>query len=394
MSEFLKPQSPLQHKDGAFIYPLTTADQVILEDNNRLNFALEHLVYVDEEHQESAVASLDADTLGGHPVEDFLRPKAGFIYPLAGSVIPEGFLLCDGAEYGRTEFPELFAAIGTIYGEGDGSTTFNVPNLQTRVPVGAGGEFVLGATGGEAEHTLTVAEMPSHNHSSEDNNTTGNIGFQESSDHGYVGFSMPWTYISERTDLGIHVASNGGSQPHNNMQPYTVVNYIIATGKDTGVSVSDIVMGAQALPLEVQYGGTGATNAEEARQNLGITPENIGAISMELLWKNASPFSEFPAQTVYVDLSGGTHVMIGYKPVAGGLIVEYCIAKVGEDSRLESCCPADNYYKYSIKSREFKVKQDSIVFEEGKEVTHVTNPAENSLHCSVVEIYIIKGVFA
>lgn len=65
MSEFLKPQNPLQHKDGAFLYPLTTADQVILEDNNRLNFVLEHLVYVDEEHQESAVAPVDADTLDG-----------------------------------------------------------------------------------------------------------------------------------------------------------------------------------------------------------------------------------------------------------------------------------------------------------------------------------------
>lgn len=65
MSEFLKPQSPLQHKDGAYVYPLTTADQVILEDNNRLNYALEHLVYVDEKNQESAVVPMDADTLGG-----------------------------------------------------------------------------------------------------------------------------------------------------------------------------------------------------------------------------------------------------------------------------------------------------------------------------------------
>ena len=53
------------------------------------------------------------------------------------------------------------------------------------------------------------------------------------------------------------------------MQPYTVVNYIIATGKDTAVSVQDIVLGAQAIPLEIQYGGTGATNAEQARENLG-----------------------------------------------------------------------------------------------------------------------------
>ena len=66
-----KPQNPLQHKDGTFIYPLTTADQVVLEDNNRLNFALEHLVYVDEEHQESAVVPLDADTLGGKPASEY-----------------------------------------------------------------------------------------------------------------------------------------------------------------------------------------------------------------------------------------------------------------------------------------------------------------------------------
>lgn len=261
MSEFLKPQSPLQHKDGAFIYPLTTADQVILEDNNRLNFALEHLVYVDEEHQESAVASLDADTLGGHPVEDFIRPKAGFIYPLAGSVIPEGFLLCDGAEYGRTEFPELFAAIGTIYGNGDGSTTFNVPNLQTRVPVGAGEGYGLGAVGGEATHTLTVDEMPSHNHA------FNRAGRDSGTD--WIGGSGTAEIVSSTTGY------KGGSQPHNNMQPYTVVNYIIATGKDTGVSVSDIVIGAQAIPLEVQYGGTGATTLKDARQNLGINAKNL-----------------------------------------------------------------------------------------------------------------------
>jgi hypothetical protein len=64
MSEFLKPQNPLR-KGEAYIYPLTTVDQVILEDNNRLNSALEHLVYTSEEYQESAVVPLDADTLGG-----------------------------------------------------------------------------------------------------------------------------------------------------------------------------------------------------------------------------------------------------------------------------------------------------------------------------------------
>lgn len=268
MSEFLKPQSPLQHKDGAYVYPLTTVDQVILENNNRLNSLLENIIYADEDEVEVARIPLDADTLNGYTAEDFIKPKAGFIYPLAGSVIPEGFLLCDGAEYKRTDFPELFAAIGTIYGNGDGSTTFNVPNLQTRVPVGAGGEFALGATGGEAEHTLTVDEMPSHTHRAYARNWEAVMG---------AGTGLAGNYNNEINEEGWGIQPTGGSQPHNNMQPYTVVNYIIATGKDTGVSVSDIIMGAQAIPLGIEYGGTGATNAETVRENLGITPENIGA---------------------------------------------------------------------------------------------------------------------
>lgn len=208
--------------------------------------------------------------------EDFVsqvdnKPKAGFIYPLATPVVPEGFLLCDGAEYNRTEYSELFAAIGTIYGSGDGSTTFNVPNLATRVPVGKGSGYALGATGGESEHTLTLNEMPTHDHGSDSKNMMGDIGLQVSGDEGGgVGFGVEWAYLSPRTDLYIHVEPNGGSQAHNNMQPYTVVNYIIATGKDTGVSVQDVITGAQALPLGVEYGGTGATNAATARQNLGI----------------------------------------------------------------------------------------------------------------------------
>lgn len=69
MSEFLKPQSPLQHKDGAYIYPLTTGDQVIMDDGSRLNAALENIVYVSELGQEEATAPLNADTLGGMPAE-------------------------------------------------------------------------------------------------------------------------------------------------------------------------------------------------------------------------------------------------------------------------------------------------------------------------------------
>ena len=244
--------------------------KVLIEENGEINrFAVTNL-------------GSDADTLGGHPIDDFvqvetfenyvesigtsIKPKAGFIYPLAGSVIPEGFLLCDGAEYGRTEFPELFAAIGTIYGNGNGSTTFNVPNLQTRVPVGAGEGYGLGAVGGEATHTLTVDEMPSHTHDVKRYTSGGEL----------TGNALDTAVnITGTIDNVYGAMATGGSQPHNNMPPYTVVNYIIATGKDTGVSVSDIIMGAQALPLEVQYGGTGATNVADVRKKFGIGVRNL-----------------------------------------------------------------------------------------------------------------------
>ena len=272
---YIKPQTPLQHKDGDYFYPLTTIDQVIMEDGiTRLNGA--DLVSVNTDGApEGETVKVNADTLGGYPASDFVRydeldmgdigsgngkTKAGFIYPLASSVVPEGFLLCDGAEYLRAEYPELFAAIGTIYGEGNGSTTFNVPNLQTRVPIGKGDGYVLGTTGGEEKHTLTVEEMPSHDHYLPMYVSTGN-----SKPGASVGYSENCGGTQWATSGYV-----GGSQPHNNMQPYTVVNYIIATGKDTGVNVSDIVLGAQAIPLGIEYGGTGATTVEDARKNLGI----------------------------------------------------------------------------------------------------------------------------
>ena len=292
---YIKPQTPLQHKDGDYFYPLTTIDQVIMEDGiTRLNGA--DLVSVNTDGApEGETVKVNADTLGGYPASEYIRSvsKAGFIYPLASSVVPEGFLLCDGAEYLRTEYSELFAAIGTIYGSGDGSTTFNVPNLQTRVPVGSGENYELGSTGGEESHTLTVDEMPSHRH-------TINRGTSQNSYFGVTSLEVQDPEYSTTTNPA------GGDQPHNNMQPYTVVNYIIATGKNTGVSVQDVIAGAQALPLGIEYGGTGATNAEDALKN-------FGAMSMELLWENASPASEFATQFISIDLSKYIEVVIEFQ---------------------------------------------------------------------------------
>jgi len=96
-----------------------------------------------------------------------LTTPSGVVSEFAGTAAPAGWMLCNGAAISRTTYAALFAAIGTAYGVGDGSTTFNLPNLQGRVPVGKAGSGTflnLGATGGEETHVTTIAEMPSHDH--------------------------------------------------------------------------------------------------------------------------------------------------------------------------------------------------------------------------------------
>lgn len=100
-----------------------------------------------------------------------LLAPTGVINAYAGSIAPSGWLLCDGAAVSRATYADLFALIGTTYGAGDGTSTFNVPNLKGRVAVGRDAtqtEFdVLGETGGAKTHTLTSAEMPSHSHTAD-----------------------------------------------------------------------------------------------------------------------------------------------------------------------------------------------------------------------------------
>jgi len=140
----------------------------------------------------------------------------GTILPFAGSTSPSAFLLCSGTAVSRTTYADLFAVTGTAYGVGDGSTTFNLPNLQGRVPVGKSTdtEFdVLGETGGEKTHVLTGAEMPAHTHDFDFSGGGGGVnslGVSGSLVQGYKATS-----------------STGGNTAHNNLQPYLTINYII-----------------------------------------------------------------------------------------------------------------------------------------------------------------------
>ncbi|QWY81839.1 minor tail protein [Microbacterium phage Honk] len=165
-----------------------------------------------------------------------LGSPSGSIMQFAGQTAPSGWAICDGRALSRTTEARLFAVIGTLYGAGDGSTTFNVPNLKGRVPVGrdaADGSFdVLGETGGAKTHTLTEAEMPSHQHDFSGQTITwgqGNIGFS----------TQPQAYAGAPSGNGLGTYQDydnwadtmhtGGGQAHNNLQPYIVLNYIIKT---------------------------------------------------------------------------------------------------------------------------------------------------------------------
>lgn len=87
----------------------------------------------------------------------------GTVLDYAGALVPDGYLECDGSAVSRSEYPALFAAIGTTWGAGNGSTTFNLPNLGGRVSIGRGNRSV-GNTGGSETHTLVTNELPSHSH--------------------------------------------------------------------------------------------------------------------------------------------------------------------------------------------------------------------------------------
>lgn len=167
------------------------------------------------------------------------KNPAGIISMFAGTTAPTGWLLCYGQAISRTTYAALYAAIGTTHGAGDGTTTFNVPDLRGRVVAGQddmGGTSanrltgttggvdgdVLGATGGSETHTLTTAQMPSHAHGSNWWRVDS-----EASGWGLVGSSSFGGRVAITADGGQSTTWAGDSQAHNNVQPTIVLNYII-----------------------------------------------------------------------------------------------------------------------------------------------------------------------
>lgn len=232
--------------------------------------------------------------------------KVGVIKMFSGSVPPLGWMLCNGAAISRTKYSKLFSVIGITYGSGDGETTFNLPNLKGKTIVGldeTDTDFgVLGKIGGEKTHKLTTQEMPKHFHGQAFHMASsggGNTTLQGS------GSSADWV-------IGDATEKSGGDQPHNNLQPYIVLNYIIKVieTKNLQAQVVDSLEGDSTSMSPSVRAVKSAISANYDSIPLGTVldyegteiPEGYEQInetsSPKILWKNSNPNTLFKAQTI------------------------------------------------------------------------------------------------
>ena len=199
--------------------------------------------------------------------------QSGTVLPFAGAKAPnEEWLLCDGSVVSRVGYATLFKVLGETYGSGDGSTTFNLPDLRGRTAIGAGqaaglAERTIGQAIGEENHTLVIAEMPQHNHAgkvdeagnhthagttatanpkfyrtvieSPDSRSAASHqkgwkggGYFDRTDAGFSNADHTHNFSTDQTGEHQHTLSldpEGSNQPHNITQPSLVLNYIIKT---------------------------------------------------------------------------------------------------------------------------------------------------------------------
>ena len=201
--------------------------------------------------------------MGGTFVASVPAVPVGSMQAFAGSSAPTGWLLCNGTTASRTTYSNLYSVIGTTYGVGDGSTTFGLPDMRGRVPMGAGTGNQLnasgsgaitggtgmtaraaGAFGGEETHLLTVAEMPAHSH-----NTLNNIS---------GGGSWGAQFVANASMVtDPYVGNTGGGGRHAVVPPFVVLNYIIKAIPDTprgGMTATFTPPIVTSLPLVPQFG--------------------------------------------------------------------------------------------------------------------------------------------
>lgn len=165
-------------------------------------------------------------------------PFVGEIRMFAGNFAPSGWAFCNGALIPISENETLFNLIGTTYG-GDGQNNFALPNLQSRVPVHVGAGFALGQSGGVESVTLTTSQIPAHSHSMLANSGSPATASVNSPVNNFLADEFlpnpltpaPFVYTTAAPSsplAGNALGNAGGSQPHDNMIPFLVINFIIS----------------------------------------------------------------------------------------------------------------------------------------------------------------------
>ncbi len=204
-------------------YPYTNGDGLAVIDPLLPDGAAEPVANLDDALRQ-VKAYLKDPTAGPEALINAVVAAAnppGSFKNFAMAGLPTGYLACDGSAVSRTTYAALFAAIGTVWGVGDGSTTFNVPNMCGRAMVGVGlgtapnaSSWALAQEKGDEVHLLIIAEIPAHTH------TVGTAPNRS----GTAGANPIWA-----NDSSTNTGSVGGDTAHNNLQPSVGVTVAIKT---------------------------------------------------------------------------------------------------------------------------------------------------------------------
>ena len=153
----------------------------------------------------------------------------GCIFPYITNIAPIGYLICDGSIISRTTYNNLFNIIGTNFGSGDGTTTFNLPDMRGKFPIGADSTYTFGSSGGSNSKTLTIDELPAHTHTG----TTDNSG-----SHTHTITDPGHSHISRIGFDDGNQSNTDGQAPPGDSSTENIKNGYVTTSNTTGISIN------------------------------------------------------------------------------------------------------------------------------------------------------------